>query len=124
MTDLKSLSPTKMTLPSMVLALSHETSQVASRDDVDAVLAVVRGAVEHSVFSPDRLGIDPVAHNLRTSLSLCRLISPDRDMVVAVMLRNLVQSGHLSLDQVKQRWGDDVAALLEGLKKVTQLYER
>ncbi|MDE5810839.1 MAG: RelA/SpoT family protein, partial [Muribaculaceae bacterium] len=58
------------------------------------------------------------------AIALCRRVSPDVNMVVAIMLRNLVQDDHLQLHSVAAEWNDDVVKLLEGLHKVSQLYQK
>lgn len=80
-------------------------------------------AQDEGRFKVDRFGIHPVLHNLLTSTALCKLISPDANMVIAIMLRDLIDDEHITLDSVKEQWGEDVAKLLVGLQKITKLYQ-
>lgn len=50
---------------------------------------MISDAIGKGHYRRDRYGINPVIHSLETSLALCRMVSPDRNMVLAVMLYNL-----------------------------------
>lgn len=88
------------------------------------VMRLLRQGAKEGHLRPDRFGISPVIHNLHTAYALCRRISPDLNMVVAIMLRNLVESGYITVEAVTAEWGDDVAKLLGGLRNITNLYSR
>ena len=88
------------------------------------LVKLLRDGYGDAHLSVDKFGINPLMHNLSTAVALCERISPDRNMVVAIMLRNLVERGFMTLDDVNKQWGDDIAKLLNGLQKITQLYSR
>lgn len=85
---------------------------------------LLRESASAGHLPPDRFGISPVVHNLHTAYALCNRVSPDCNMVAAIMLRNLVENGSITIDEVKTLWGDDVARLLGGLRNITGLYSR
>lgn len=85
---------------------------------------LLRESAADGHLPPDRFGISPVVHNLHTAYALCYRVSPDCNMVAAIMLRNLVENGSISIEEVKALWGDDVAKLLGGLRNITGLYSR
>lgn len=88
------------------------------------ITRLLRNGAREGHIHPDRFGISPVVHNLHTAAALCSRVSPDLNMVVAIMLRNLVESRYITIEDVKTGWGDDVAKLLGGLRNITQLYSR
>ncbi len=72
----------------------------------------------------DRFGLHPVLRHLNTALLLAERLSPDRNMVAALMLYDYVRAGALERDAVARDWGDDVAHMVDGLLNVASLYSR
>ncbi|MDE7394306.1 MAG: RelA/SpoT family protein, partial [Muribaculaceae bacterium] len=113
------------TIPKLYRALLKEIMPIVDNPaQIKRLRKAINEAYEAGQFQPDRFGINPVVHNLLTAIALCRRVSPDVNMVVAIMLRNLVQDDHLQLHSVAAEWNDDVVKLLEGLHKVSQLYQK
>lgn len=99
-------------------------AQGIDADKLRTLTGLLREAAKEGHLRPDRFGISPVVHNLYTSHALCNRVSPDINMVAAIMLRNLVECDFISMADVRAQWGDDVAKLLGGLRNITQLYSR
>ena len=59
---------------------------------------------------------------MSTSTTLADRLSPDRDMIIAVLLTPAVSSGFATLDVIKEHWGADITKLVRGLIKITSLY--
>lgn len=111
-------------LPALYRRVLHETGSIATIEEVKKLRSFISEALAGGQFSHDRFGIHPVVHNLRTAIALCNRISPDANMVVAIMLRNLVEGEHVSIEEVGKLWNEDVARLLKGLQKISSLYQR
>lgn len=111
-------------LPRLYAELLRETRVIIDGDMLKRLRCVIAESDNRGVLKPDRFGIHPVIHNLRTAIALCRRISPDANMIVAVMLRNLIDDDAMSIDHIAKEWNEDVARLLKGLRKVTTLYEK
>ncbi len=92
--------------------------------DYKAVRSLIASAIEAGHYARDRFGINPLLHNLSTATALCDMISPDRNMVIAILLYNLVKDSDASVEELATRWGEDVAKLLTGLGKVASLYSK
>ena len=99
-------------------------AQGIDADKLRTLTGLLREAAKEGHLRSDRFGISPVVHNLYTSHALCNRVSPDINMVAAIMLRNLVECDFISMADVRAQWGDDVAKLLGGLRNITQLYSR
>lgn len=84
----------------------------------------VGGAVSSGVLNRDRFGLNPVLRSAATAVQLCRQISPDRNMVLALMLFNIARKGEMQISELRQAWGDDVAKMVGGLMKVSTLYSK
>ena len=65
-----------------------------------------------------------VVRTLRTAKLLSENIAYDRNMLIATLLYDLCSNGKVSIDDVKQKFGDDVTYLINRLIKVSQLYNK
>lgn len=111
-------------LVSLCRQLLHQVAPVSLDDDFHKVKSLISDAIKEGYYGRDRYGIHPVIHNLQTALLLCDKVSPDRNMVIAIMLYNLAMTDFISSDDLLSMWGDDVMKLLDGLKNVAQLYSK
>lgn len=102
--------------------LLEGAADVAAPGDYRAVKEIISKAVKGSYSPIDRHGINRIVHALETSLALCRMVSPDRNMIIATMIYGLCVLELLSLEEVTRRWGEDVARMVNGLMKVSTLY--
>ena len=93
--------------------------------DIDTVHRLVHdGITRAGIFKRDQYGLNPVVRHLRTALTLCDSIAPDRSMVIATLIYNLCRGDYLDVARVKCLFGDDVAAIVHGLLHVAPLYKK
>lgn len=60
--------------------------------------------------------------NLLTGIALCEMVSPDRNMLIAIMLYRMASAGALTPEKITEIWDEDVSRLVNGLMKVSTLY--
>lgn len=97
---------------------------VVSHLDIRRLRATVKAGVEANAYHRDRFGLNPVLRNLAASEILCERLSPDRNMIVAMMLYNLHRHDFITREHIVKEWGADVAKIVDGLNKVSSLYSR
>lgn len=97
---------------------------VVTRDDFGRLKSMIKTAVESGVYHRDRFGLNPVLRNLTACELLCERLSPDRNMIIAMMLYNLHRREFITRDAILKEWGSDVAKMVDGLYKVSTLYSR
>lgn len=85
---------------------------------------IIRGGVIEQVYKRDKYGFNPVVRTLHTAELLHDNIAADVSMTTAVLIYNLCRSGYITGQQVEQNFGDDVAKLVHGLIKISQLYKK
>ena len=125
MSQTQSYQSGKLTLLQLCRGLYRQIeSQGIDKSKLNSLTELLRKGAKDGHIKPDRFGISPVIHNLHVAHALCNRVSPDINMVVAIMLRNLVECDYITLSEVKTNWGDDVAKLLNGLQNITKLYSR
>ena len=111
-------------LRSLYRDLLRETAAVALPGDIRALRATIAESIAGGHYGRDRFGGNALIHYMRTALELCRRISADRNMIVALMLSSLCRSDYLSPEDVARDWDEDIAKIVRGLQKVSTLYNR
>ena len=93
--------------------------------DIDIVHELIeKGIREAGLFRRDQYGLNPVLRHLRTALTLCDAIAPDRTMVIATMIYNLCRGDYLDVARVRALFGPDIAHVVHGLLNVAPLYKK
>lgn len=92
--------------------------------DFSRVKNMISRGVSEGKCHRDRFGFNQVMRSVTTASVLCSAISPDRNMVIALLIYNFCRAGLMTVDDVKKEWGDDIAKLVGGLLKVSTLYSR
>ncbi|WP_304633354.1 bifunctional (p)ppGpp synthetase/guanosine-3',5'-bis(diphosphate) 3'-pyrophosphohydrolase [uncultured Muribaculum sp.] len=111
-----------------MLALSRQllahTREIQERDDFKRIRHIISDGIKQNHYRRDRYGINPTIHNLNTAMLLCDKISPDRNMIIAILLFNLCKTEFIPTEELVKQWGDDIAKLIRGLLKVSTLYSK
>lgn len=71
----------------------------------------------------DRFGFHALCSRLDTAVCLCRSLSADRNMCLAIVL-SAVAGEAVPVQKVACEWGDDVAKMVTGIEKVSSLYSK
>ncbi|WP_304612107.1 RelA/SpoT family protein [Paramuribaculum intestinale] len=100
------------------------SGNVSAPQDYRSLREAYQRAVASGTDFTDEFGLNEIIHSLDTAILLCEGLSPDRVMSLAVILSPLYSAGHLTEDEIVRQWGSDVARLLHGLNKVSELYSR
>lgn len=104
--------------------LIRAAGDIVEPNDITRIRTIITEGIKENHYRRDRYGINPTIHNLETALALCDKISPDRNMIIAILLYNLCQTGFIPEEELPKEWGDDIAKLIHGLLKVSTLYSR
>lgn len=92
--------------------------------DIIRLKHILSHGIETNCYSRDPFGMHPLITSFDTALELCRSVSPDRSMVIAILLISTVHAGGISIDDVRRDWDEDIANTVSRLIKVASLYER
>lgn len=111
-------------LPPLYRRLLHTAAEISATDDISHVKRLIADAVKSGNYPRNKYGINPVMHNLRTAIALCDRVSPDRNMIIAILTHELCRLGLVPDKEITEMWGDDVAKLVKGLLKVSTLYSK
>ena len=109
----------------LVRELNGRLGERLTCHDINQVHRLVeRGITVAGVFKRDQYGLNPVLRHLRTALTLCDSIAPDRNMVIATVIYNLCREDYLDVSRVKSLFGEDVARMVHGLLNIAPLYKK
>lgn len=75
-------------------------------------------------YKRNAFGQHPVLLAVDTAIVVCRWVSPDRNMVLALLLREAVHCGLRTIEGLREVWGADVADTVARLNKALSLYDR
>ena len=89
----------------------HAAESLLTAEDVDSLREYIRRPVDDAVA--EESGINPLWRSLVTAAELCRSVAPDRNMVEAIMLFPLSEKSIISLQEIRDNYGDDVATLVD-----------
>ncbi len=117
-------APERMSLLRMVVKLWRNLRYEMTIDDVRQLHTIIASGVDQGLYKRDKYGINPVIRSLRTAELIVDNIAPDRNMTIAVLVYNLCRSDYVTEKQIAEWFGDDVAKLVHGLIKISQLYKK
>ena len=104
-----------------LLSFTHD---IAEHGDVRRIRSVIDKALKEQRIKRDKFGFNPTIHHLVTAQTLCEKVSPDRNMIIAILLYSLCQEDYMPEEEIRKEWGDDIAKLVHGLLKVSSLYSK
>jgi len=105
-------------------SLMSATRDVVEQNDIRRIRSAIEKGIAENHSRRDRFGFNPTLHYLSTASALCEKVSPDRNMIIAILLFSLCQNNVLTEEDLKKEWGDDIARLIHGLLKVSSLYSK
>ncbi len=114
----------KELLISTVKKLQPLVADILNPDDFHKIKEHLFRAVESGALQRDQFGFNPVLFDLQTALIAVEEIGLNRASVVSILLHECVAMGAVSLDEVREEYGDDVANIIKGLLRVNELYAK
>lgn len=105
-------------------SILHYSHNVLDHNDFKRLKALVSQGIDNDIYSRDRFGLNPVIRSLSVAELLCECLSPDRNMIVAMLLYNLYRREFITRQQIIKEWGNDTAKIVDGLYKVSSLYRK
>ena len=114
----------KELLISTVKKLQPLVADILNPDDFHKIKEHLFRAVESGALQREQFGFNPVLFDLQTALITVEEIGLNRASVVSILLHECVAMGAVSLDEVREEYGDDVANIIKGLLRVNELYAK
>ena len=93
-------------------------------DDIDNFKTLLRDVIRKNIPAHDEKGLPPAVMTLRTAVAFAEMVDADRNILITILLRPLVTQGVISIEEVEEEWGDDIASLHRGLDEVAKFGNR
>jgi len=123
-TNLFFTSEEKTELFSLYRKLIVSAGDSVSKGEIDKVKKYLITATQKDSLTRDVFGKNPVLCNMQTALIVSDEIGMKGSTLISIMLQNVVECGVLSIEDVKDLFGDDVETIVNGLIKTYQLYSK
>ncbi|MDE6080425.1 MAG: RelA/SpoT family protein [Duncaniella sp.] len=107
---------------SLARQLIADAAPVIAPGDYSALRQLYKDAFKAGYKPADNHGISRLRHAMSTCITLCEMVSPDRNMIIATLVADLCIDGFVGLEQIESIWDADVAKMVNGLTKVSALY--
>ncbi len=92
--------------------------------DEDRMRQHLMQAIETHQLQRNVFGLNPILLSFQTAQLVVEEIGLKRDGVLAVLLRPSVEEGQLTVEEVRQMFGESVARILHGLQRIQELYQK
>ncbi len=103
-----------------IALLKQALADNGKKYDIEMIDRAVTLACEAHAGQRRKLGGDYVCHPLQVAVILIEL-GMDNETIVAAILHDVVEDTKIELDEVRQTFGEDVALLVDGVTKITQM---
>ena len=92
--------------------------------DEERMRQIIMHAIGQHQLERNIFGLNPILLGFQTAQLIVTEIGLRRDSVLAVLLRPSVEEGLLTVEEVRQQFGDSVARILHGLQRIQDLYQK
>ena len=92
--------------------------------DEEKIRHHIAGLMDGQQLQRDVFGLNPILSGFQTAQILVEETGLKRDAVLAILLHYSVESGLLTLDDVVEEYGESVARILHGLRRIQELYKK
>ena len=125
MDEKRDLSASEIELLGTLKAELQQLTKDEIRDDeYKKVWDYLSEAMNTDVMRRDAFGQHPLLTDLQTAIIVATEIGVTRGAILGVLLNGLVIRGQLTTDDLRSGFGDDVAAIVHGLARISELYEK
>jgi GTP pyrophosphokinase len=95
-----------------------------SRSDISKLKSYLTEAARRKNLPSNSFGMNSIVCNMQTALIVSEEIGMKGSTLLGIMLQDAVESNTLTIDQVKEDFGEDVANIVKGLIKTNELYAK
>ena len=104
--------------------IREEVATTMHEGDEERMRHYMLQALETKQLQRNVFGLNPILLSFQTAQLVVDEIGLKRDSVLAVLLRPSVEEGLMTIDEVKDQFGESVARILHGLQRIQELYQK
>ena len=94
------------------------------KDDISKMKNLMKQVVAQDCYGRDKNGINGLLRNIDTALIATTEIGLKRTSVLALLLYRPVYKGVITIDKVRELFGDDIVLMIQRLLRTSDLYAR
>lgn len=72
----------------------------------------------------DSLGFNPIVSDMQTALLVGQEIGYQREIITSILLNRCTQAGNVSMEEIKEQFGETAAKILTNLAQINSLYAK
>lgn len=122
--DLPTNSQLRREIVSLAETFYATATKVFSSEELSLLSMQFKQGLRADIPAEDTHGINNALITLKTASLFAEKIEPDHNMLAAIILFPYVSQGVFNSDEIRRLWGDDIADLIVGVKKVTEYSTR
>ena len=104
--------------------IREEVATTMHEGDEERMRRYILQALETRQLQRNVFGLNPILLSFQTAQLVVEEIGLKRDSVLAVLLRPSVEEGLMTIDEVKEQFGESVSRILHGLHRIQELYQK
>lgn len=108
----------------IIRVLKKKLAGVVGKDDEIKVIDHVRNAIGCNLVQRNIFGLNPILLSLQTALIAVDEIGLKRDGILAILLYAGTPADDNSLDFINNSFGENVARIINGLRRISDLYKK
>lgn len=108
----------------LVNKLEVSVGQLFEKDDKEKLYQYIKESIENNQVKRDVFGLNPLLLGLQTADIAVDEIGLKRDGVIAILLYNSVSGNYITIDEIRDKFGESVSRILSGLVKIQELYTK
>lgn len=105
-------------------SLRNVLSDEISISEIRHVKNILANGIQNGLARRDKYGINPTVRHLNTALLISQYVGADKNMIIATLLYHICNPEFYSQENIKKDFGDDIASIVNGLLKVSELYKK
>ncbi len=108
----------------LVSRLRRSLGDSLKKEEEEKVLSYLSSAVEEGKLCRDVFGLNPILSALQTSVIAVEDLHLGTETVLATLLYCGISAGSLTIEKTGKEFGEQVAHIMKGLRKVGELYSK
>lgn len=92
--------------------------------DEEKMRAHLHASIENNMVGRDAFGLNPILFGFQTAMIVVDEIGLRRDAVLAILLHPSVANKSISMDDLREQFGESVFRILHGLERIAELYAK
>jgi len=109
---------------SLYRRLLYTAGDSISREDIQKLKKHLFEAIQANCMQRNSFNMNPVIRDMQTAIIVSEEIGMKGSCLIGIMLHDMVKYNFCKVDSIKEEYGEDVAVIIKGLVKTSELYAK